>query len=126
MKSDNARFTVRFNPADSRQRAAIDVLNTSGRRKASLIADALHYYLTSSGDINSQLMPPIIRSDFEQLPDILQPPNTAAIAIPTEQFTMEPDIRVQDSADNSHPHDSAPDDLFSAVLDAMSIFNEQQ
>ena len=45
MKKDETRFTVRFNPIDPRQKTAMDVLKSSGRRKASLIADALCEYL---------------------------------------------------------------------------------
>jgi hypothetical protein len=47
MKKDETRFTIRFNPTDPRQRKATEVLVAAGRRKASLIADALCEYLAS-------------------------------------------------------------------------------
>jgi hypothetical protein len=45
MKKDITRFTIRFCPADPRHQRAMEVLNQAGRRKASLIADAICYYL---------------------------------------------------------------------------------
>ena len=45
MKKDETRFTIRFNPSDPKQKKAMDVLEGAGRRKASLIADALCDYL---------------------------------------------------------------------------------
>ena len=124
MKSDIARFTVRFNPEDPRQRVAIDVLNASGRRKASLIADALHYYLSGSGYTNSQPVPPITWTNLEKKPYIMQSPNTTKVPIPIEQQILSSDIGIPDSTENSHISDSDPDDdFFNAVRDAMNIFN---
>jgi len=49
MKKDNARFTIRFNPADPRHQRAMNVLESAGRRKASLIAEAVCEYLVRHG-----------------------------------------------------------------------------
>jgi len=43
-KSDEARYTVRFNPGDPRHHKAMNILNRAGRRKASLIAEAICFY----------------------------------------------------------------------------------
>ena len=49
MKKDEDRFTIRFNPADPRQKATRDVLSAAGRRKAALITDALCEYMARHG-----------------------------------------------------------------------------
>ena len=54
MKKNEARFTIKFNPANPRHREAIRMLNEAGRSKASLIADALcvyEHYATECGDL---------------------------------------------------------------------------
>ena len=43
-KKNEARFTIKFNPANPRHREAMRMLNEAGRCKASLIADALSLY----------------------------------------------------------------------------------
>lgn len=49
MKKDEARFTIRFNPADPRHKIAMNTLHAAGRRKSTLIADALVSYLSRHG-----------------------------------------------------------------------------
>ena len=50
-KKDEARYTIRFNPADPRHKRAMAALDAAGRRKATLIADAVCEYLAHhSGD----------------------------------------------------------------------------
>ena len=45
-KKDETRFTIKFNPANPRHKEAMRILNKDGgRRKASLIADALCMYV---------------------------------------------------------------------------------
>ena len=43
-KKNEARFTIKFNPANPRHQEAMRMLNDAGRCKASLIADALNMY----------------------------------------------------------------------------------
>jgi len=43
-KKDKTRYTIKFNPADLRHREAMKALDGAGRRKATLIADALSMY----------------------------------------------------------------------------------
>ena len=45
MKKDKTRFTIRFNPIDPRQAKAMNALEVAGRRKSTLIADAICEYL---------------------------------------------------------------------------------
>ena len=41
MKKNEARFTIKFDPNNPRQREAMRILNDAGRRKAALITDAI-------------------------------------------------------------------------------------
>ena len=56
-KKNEARFTIKFNPANPRHQEAIRTLNEAGRGKAALIADALcmyaHYGASMSADLLS-------------------------------------------------------------------------
>jgi len=45
MKKDPNRFNIRFNPADPREQYAITMLQGSGRKKATLISEALYFYV---------------------------------------------------------------------------------
>jgi hypothetical protein len=58
MKKEETRFSIRFNPADPRHQFAMDALNTAGRRKATLIADALyHYFVQIDGAETAATLP---------------------------------------------------------------------
>jgi hypothetical protein len=56
MKKDEARFTIKFNPANPRHKKAIQLLNEAGRRKAPVIADALCMYDRYGADQINDLM----------------------------------------------------------------------
>lgn len=43
-KMDAARFSIRFNPADPYHQKAMTILSCAGRRKATIIADAICAY----------------------------------------------------------------------------------
>jgi len=49
MKKDRTRFTIRFNPADPRHMRTVAALEKAGRRKASLIVEAVCEYLARHG-----------------------------------------------------------------------------
>ena len=52
-KKDETRFTIKFNPANPRHKEAMRILNEDGgRRKASLIADALCMYVHGNSVID--------------------------------------------------------------------------
>ena len=60
-KKNEARFTIKFNPANPRHREAMRVLNEAGRSKAALIADALclyaHYSTNTAADLMGRAKP---------------------------------------------------------------------
>jgi len=47
-KLDETRYTIRFNPADPRHRIAMEILSRAGRRKSTLIADAICAYYSGA------------------------------------------------------------------------------
>lgn len=49
MKKDEMRFSIRFNSADPRHIKAAQILNLAGRRKATIVADALWEYELKHG-----------------------------------------------------------------------------
>jgi len=106
VKKDETRFTIRFNPIDPRHQAAMDTLEASGRRKASLIADALCEYLARHGGGTA----------FPYMP----PPPLAAE--PLHSISNE----VADAADTTtHGASDAAsfdDDMRDAVLGGLSAF----
>jgi len=56
-KKDATRFTIKFNPANPRHKEAMRILNEDGgRRKASLIADALCMYVHCNSVIDASTM----------------------------------------------------------------------
>jgi len=50
-KKDKTRYTIKFNSADLRHQEAMKALDAAGRRKASLIADALCMYNRYGADM---------------------------------------------------------------------------
>ena len=58
MKKDEARYTIRFCPADPRHRTVMEALDAAGRRKASLIVDAIWEYLVRHGGAETLVSPP--------------------------------------------------------------------
>jgi len=50
-KKDKTRYTIKFNPTDLRHQEAMKALDGAGRRKASLIADALCMYNYNGADM---------------------------------------------------------------------------
>ena len=54
-KKDESRFTIRFCVANPRHREAIKILNEAGRRKASLISDALLFYVRHGTEFTTDL-----------------------------------------------------------------------
>ena len=52
MKKDDMRFCIRFNPADPRHRKAAQTLNMAGRRKATIVANALWEYDAKQGSLD--------------------------------------------------------------------------
>ena len=113
MKKDETRFTIRFNPIDPRHQMAMNALKAAGRRKSTLIADALCEYLTRNGcgmvDTHLPLtLPPIPVSnvtaqEVEPLSQILRP-------------------EADENENNSHADQPFDDDMREAVLGGLSAF----
>ena len=57
-KKSEERFNIRFNPADPRHKMAIEILGQAGKRKSTLIADAIYHYVTASRDGTEVSLPP--------------------------------------------------------------------
>jgi len=103
MKKDEARFTIRFNAADPRQQKAMNALKAAGRRKASLIADAVNEYL--------------IRHGYDA--DTPHTPNGAANKIDARGKIPESPV----SAKSGEGVSPVPDgDTCAAILDGLSAF----
>ena len=54
-KKNENRYTIKFNPANPRHKEAMRILDDVGRRKASLIADALCMFNHYGTDMNADL-----------------------------------------------------------------------
>jgi len=98
MKKDKHRFTIRFNPADPRQQMIAEMLEAAGRRKASLITDALYEYLMRYGNDGIRAIAPL-----PPIQKVIEPP--------------EPTIVTNDIPE------SPPDDIRDAIFDGLSVFN---
>jgi len=62
VKKDKTRFTIRFNPIDPRQAKAMNALEVAGRRKSTLIADAICEYLEHRAGTNEFYTLPIVNA----------------------------------------------------------------
>ena len=119
MKKDNTRFTIRFNPADPRHQRVMDVLESAGRRKASLIADAVCEYLVRHGGVEPSAIityssPPLAELGNEVL---------------KEQKTSCPATEHHDNSDMNTDeigadtlNDDSFDDMCKTVLGGLSMF----
>jgi hypothetical protein len=64
MKKDETRFTIRFNPTDPRHKKTMEVLSAAGRRKSTLIADAICDYLMRYSNTAATSAFPIAPSSY--------------------------------------------------------------
>ena len=122
-KKDSNRFTIRFNASDPRQLSAMNILNAAGRRKSTLIADALHYYLYH-GSNNICIIPlNTCSSDSKSELPTLSLPNIKAAS--SAEATIEDTIaQGAANAEISPQGDGQYDDkLRDVVLDAMKMFS---
>ena len=97
-KKDETRFTIRFNPTDPRHHRVMTALKASGRRKASLIADAVCEYLERH-DRNEVVVIPVQTNQ----------------GLPVESVHVHPQEESTEST-------SVNDDLRNAVLEGLSMF----
>ena len=104
MKKNEMRFTIRFNPADPRHKITINALNASGRRIATLIADAVYDYLVRHGSI---------------IPS--EPPSPHDTNTISEKLPIRADI--EKSSVGSLDNAAYDDDIRDAVLSGLSAFS---
>jgi len=106
VKKDETRFTIRFNSVDPRHQAAMDALQASGRRKASLIADAVCEYLARHGGGATPL--------YTALPTSIAGP----VCSTHNEAAGTPEIATPGASDDA----SFDDDMRDAVLGGLSAF----
>jgi len=118
MKKDEDRFTIRFNPADPRQKITRDALTAAGRRKALLITDAVCEYLARHGGDGAVVNIPLV----PYLP-------VAANAV-SEPSLISADAGSVYNADDANASDtndatdtpSIDDDMREAILEGLGAF----
>ena len=143
-------FTFRFSPVDPRHRIVIGVLNKAGRRKATLIADAVCEYLALCGDSNVAYIPQspvyIVKSEQTSQPAESKPmPEIMASETPmlptkavnevlrehvlTSEEAVADNISIADavedsgaSADDSSNDSPFDDEMMEAVLGGLNVF----
>lgn len=125
MKKDETRFTIRFNPVDPRHQRAIEALEKAGRRKASLIADAICEYLAQHGeygaaDIFSPAPFPPATSILLHKPANQATANDSPVQI-SESLT-DARIYAETSVNGSFEDANLDSDLHDAVLSGLSAF----
>lgn len=113
MKKDNTRFTIRFNPADPRHQRAMDVLESAGRRKASLIADAVCEYLARHGGAE-----PVAILNYPNIP--LAEPGSE-ISREQKMPCITNDVNTDEIGDDTL-NDASFDEMCQAVLGGLSMF----
>ena len=128
-KKDKTRFTIRFNPADPKHQRTIEVLSTAGRRKASLIAEAVCEYLAQYGQhsfenampLTPKAIPQATADSSEQ--DSNEVVDAASKAEPKTQLkeTGDSDISDVQNTQNNLPFDH---DMQQAVLGGLSMFGD--
>ena len=120
MKIDKSRFTIRFNEADPRQLKAMEILETAGRRKASLIADAICYFMAKDENgegIAATIILPSISSTVQTLPNCEspeannEPPPHALEPLHLTHVLNPPDEKTFDN------------DMRNAVMEGLGAFN---
>jgi len=116
MKKDEPRFTIRFNPVDPRHQKAMNALEVAGRRKASLIADAVCEYLARH-EGNDE----IFSSPFTLAPTAPPKPHNAVSEgdAPSRELMLGADAEksIADSEDMPFGND-----MCQAILDGLNAF----
>jgi len=123
MKKDKARFTIKFCPTNPRHQEAMQILDGAGRRKASLIADALYMYFNHGSESGSDLGRTI---SIEPAP--MQPQNTPKPEAGTRQKNLHssgavPIAAIQPKAHAiSNTEQPCEDELLHTAIEAVGSF----
>ena len=122
-KKDENRFTIRFSPADPRQRMVRDALEASGRRKASLITDAVCEYLARYGDgeaIETFQLTPAYTLSASAIGN--KPAENDMPLQPLEPGTVA-EVITAESTNDIFESDPINDDIREAILGGLNAFN---
>lgn len=124
MKKDETRYTIRFNPADPRHKIAMEALNTAGRRKATLIADAVYEYLARYSGDGTPLHLTDSRQDMIYKPNYLQDKR-----LPTEPASKSASQDIETVLNEAAPVSSEDalinNNMRQTILGGLNMFNEQ-
>ena len=137
-KKGKTRFTIRFNPADPKHQRTIEVLSTAGRRKASLISEAVCEYLAqhdrhsfeNAMSLISKISPQAtaVDSTKQDIQDNNESANTESKAEPKAEPKTQlketgdsdiSDVQNTQNIQNNIPFDH---DMQQAVLGGLSMF----
>jgi hypothetical protein len=121
MKKDETRFTIRFNPADPRHKKTMEVLSAAGRRKSTLITDAICDYLMRYSNTVATSAFPIAPSSYTS--------HSICNGISANDFpiqTPEPLAVIGNSTDTNEINNLEmplyDDDMQNTILDGLSVF----
>ena len=104
-KKDEAKFTIKFNPANPRHREAIRILSEAGRGKATMIADALYVYAHYGAGLGTGILMESKRKEplMAQQESVEVRDKTISTVVPTDSSANIPDDNdalLQDLANN--------------------------
>jgi hypothetical protein len=121
MKKDETRFTIRFNPTDPRHKKTMEVLSAAGRRKSTLIADAICDYLIRYSNTVATSAFPIAPSSYTS--------HSIYNGISANDFpvqTAEPPTVIGNNTDTNEINNLEmplyDDDMQNTILDGLSAF----
>jgi hypothetical protein len=128
MKKDETRFTIRFNPADPRHQKAVGVLIAAGRRKASLIADAVCEYAARHGADGVAVT--LTQTTQEKMVEKI----SAIVTAPISHSAGKADNQDMGGVNTDKNHAEADlaaetpigDDMRQAILDGLSMFTSAE
>lgn len=121
MKKDYTRFTIRFNPVDPRHQKTMEALEVAGRRKASLIADAVCEYLARHGESGIENTVTYASSLPSNLDNRVIKEEKTPPPVLDSQNISKADIEEGGAEDSENA--SFDDEMCKAVLNGLNMFN---
>ena len=117
MKKDKTRFTIRFNPVDPRQLKTMNALEAAGRRKSTLIADAVCEYLARRGEKNETFIPAISLTSVS-----IPVPHKETVSEVSHSATSEMVEGVEEIDADSVENAGLDEEICGAILDGLNAF----
>ena len=123
------RFTLQFNPGDPVQQQCIAFLNSQGRRKASVIANAVIQYIGGEAAVQEQARGTYDRSAIKQIvKEILaKQEQLKESAVPPEEVPTKKKLPPKPSAIVVRKEDldqEIPDDMLDSITQFVSDFRK--